>query len=127
VVGAVKLGTTISPIVGGSGTRYTWAGNVYPAGIQLGQSLLYTGSTNTGVAGGSSVANADNVQIWNTNTASYTIYYFKTTTLQGTGWRSGASATISCATSNIPAGQPAVIVRKIPGGFDWYMPQLFTP
>lgn len=128
LVGGVKLGSTISPIVGngGSGSKYTFAGNVYPAGITLGSSTLYTGNNTTGLNGGSAVGPADNVLIWNPATQGSVTYFFKTTGLGGTGWRSTASTSIDASTNTIPLGGFATIQRKINGDFNWHMPQPFV-
>jgi uncharacterized protein (TIGR02597 family) len=122
LVGGVKLGTTISPVVSGA----TFIGNVYPAGQPLGSSTLYTGNPATGLTGGS-VSSADNIQIWNPLTQGYTVYYYKTTgAIGGTGWR-GSSPSVDASTNTIPLGAPALLVRKTGGAFSWFAPQPFTP
>ena len=129
LVGAVKLTNTISVIVsGGTATapKYTYAANVYPAGIPLGTSGLYTGNPATGLGGGGSSASADEVRIFNPATQTSTTYFFKTTGLGGTGWRSGGSSSIDQSAAQIPLGVTTVIARKVTGTFSWSMPQPFV-
>jgi len=131
LVGAVKLSNTISVIYGTNsiGTGFTFAGNVYPAGIPLGTSGLYTGNSATGLNGGGSGAAADEVLVWNPNAQSFaaTTYYYKTTTaLGGTGWRSTGNTSIDCSTNQIPLGDIVKIQRRIKGSFNWIVPQPFV-
>ena len=123
LVGAVKLGKTISPI---AGNGFTFAGNVYPAGITLGGSGLYTSNSVTGLNGGVNASAADNVLIWNPISQTAVTYFFKTSGLGGTGWRSTASTSIDASTNTIPLGAFAQIQRKIAGSFNWSMPQPFV-
>jgi hypothetical protein len=124
LVGAVKLGKTITAIVTNG---YTFVGNVYPAEITYGESGLYTTNSATGLLGGVTTGQADNIDIWNPSTQGYIIYYFKTGGLGGTGWRSASNVTIDASTNTIPLGAYALIVRR-PGNptFKWVMPQPFT-
>jgi uncharacterized protein (TIGR02597 family) len=124
LVGGVKLGQTISPIVGNG---YTFAGNVYPAGFSLGASGLYTTNSATGLVGASTAGAADNVLIWNPSTQGNATYYFKTAGGGGTGWRSTASATVDASTNQIVLGSIAVIQRKVASPFNWFIQQPFTP
>lgn len=124
VVGGVKLGPTISTVFSNG---VTIIGNVYPAGQPLGASGLYTGSAATGLLGGTA-STADQLQIWVPSNQAYTItYYFKTSGLGGTGWRSTANSSLDTATNTIPLGASAYVVRK-PGNptFNWVAPQPFT-
>ncbi len=128
LVGAVKLGPTITLVVGASGgSKYTFAANVYPTAIPLGASGLYTTNSATGLNGGTSAATADTISIWNPDTQAFTTYYFKTGGLGGTGWRSTASTSVDASTNTIPLGTFGYIERKVAGDFNWKMPQLFTP
>jgi uncharacterized protein (TIGR02597 family) len=129
LVGAVKLSNTISVVYGtnSAGLGFTLAGNVFPAGIPLGTSGLYTGNSATGLNGGANGGAADEVQVWNPNTQGYTFYYYKTTTsLGGSGWRSTANTSIDCSTNQLPLGDIVKIQRRIKGSFNWTMPQPFV-
>lgn len=124
LVGAVKLGQTISPIVSNG---VTFVGNIYAAGQPLATGGLYTGNASTGLLGAQLPGNADNVQIWNPNNQGYVTYYYKTTGIGGTGWRSTASGTIDAGTNTIPVGASAAIVRRAGNpSFNWYIPQPFS-
>jgi len=124
LVGGVKIGTTISPVVSNG---VTFAGNVFPAGQPLGSSTLYTGSPSTGLLGGSGSGSADNVILWNPATQAYITYFFKTSGLGGTGWRSTTSASVDASTNTIPLGASGGIVRRAGNGpFNWFAPQPFT-
>jgi uncharacterized protein (TIGR02597 family) len=124
LVGGVKLTNTVSVIVTNG---LTFAGNVYPAGLPLGTSGLYTGSPTTGLNGGANAGVADNVQVWTPSVQGYTVYYFKTTGLGGTGWRSNASTSINTATNTIPLGAMGLIVRRAGNPtFNWVIPQPFV-
>jgi len=119
LVGGVKLGNTLSVIVTNG---LTFAGNVFAAGLPLGASGIYTGNPQTGLAGGGTAGAADNVQVWNPATQSYTTYYFKTAGLGGTGWRSTTSTSIDASTNTIPLGAPGLIVRRAGNPtFNWSM------
>ena len=124
LVGAVKLGKTVLPAVA-SGS--TFAANVYPNGVSLGASGLYTTNSATGIGGGTGSGNADNVNIWNPTTQGYVTYYFKTNAAGGgIGWRSTATGTSTDASTNqIPLGGSTVILRRLATPFDWGAPQPF--
>jgi len=129
LVGAVKLSNTLSVIVGTNsvGSGFTFAGNVFPAGIALGSSGLYTGNNTTGLNGGTSGSLADDVILWNPATQTTTTYYYKNGGLSGgTGWRSSTSASIDASTNQIPLGAVAQIQRKVKGQFNWTMTQPFV-
>jgi hypothetical protein len=125
VVGAVKLGPTVSTIYTNG---VTILGNVYPAGQPLGSSGLYTTNATTGLVGGS-LATADQLQFWVPGSQGYTtIYYYKTTGIVGgTGWRSNASQSIDASTNTIPPGASVLVLRRAGNPtFNWTAPQPFT-
>jgi uncharacterized protein (TIGR02597 family) len=125
LVGAVKLGPTISPIIGGS--KVTRAANVYPFAFTLANSGLFTGSTATGLQGGTSANNSDQVQIWDPSAQNYTVYFFKTSSsLGGSGWRSSGNSTTDKSGVTYPLGGSATILRVNANGFNWVMPQPFS-
>ncbi|HUI05587.1 MAG TPA: hypothetical protein VL486_01130 [Verrucomicrobiae bacterium] len=124
LVGAVKLGNTISPIVG-HGT--TFAGNVYPFAFTLANSQLWTGSSSTGVQGGSGSSAADNINIWDPVGQSYAVYYYKTNAGSGgSGWRSSFNGATNQGGTTIPLGGTAVILRLNASPFNWVMTQPFS-
>ncbi len=128
LVGAVKLGKTISPIIAaGASAKSTYAANCYPATFSLGNSLLWTGSSSTGLQGGTGNSSADNVLVWNPATQGSQTYYFKTNTAGGgSGWRSSGSPLTDQSAATINIGTTPVILRRNASNFNWVMPQPFT-
>ena len=125
LVGAVKTGTSDLPLNPGLNIL----SNVYPSGtFTLGTCGLYTGNSTTGLAGGSSTT-ADQVQIYDQTSGTYSTYYYKTSAFppgSGTGWRSTASTTSDASTTPIPFGASILIQRTINSAFEWVAPQPFT-
>jgi uncharacterized protein (TIGR02597 family) len=127
VTGAVKLGPTQSPVTVG----LNFIGNVYPSGsLTLGSSNLYTGSSTTGVAGGTSIT-ADLVSIWNPTLAGgsggYEQYFYQTSGFGGTGWRKiGGGVSTDQSGTTLAVGH-AVLINRMPssGPFTWVVPQPF--
>ena len=123
--GAVKIGTSDLPVNAGLNIL----GNVYPGGtFTLGTSGLYTGSTASGVSGGSSTT-ADQVLIYNAVSGTYSTYYYKTTAFppsSGTGWRSTASTSADASGTALPVGGSILIKRLANSSFEWVAPQPFT-
>jgi uncharacterized protein (TIGR02597 family) len=127
IVGAVKLGQTLSPIVQAASPGVTFAANPYPASFTLGQSGLYTTNDATGLHGGSSSAVGDNVEIWNPASQGFATYYFKTNSnAGGSGWRSTASNTADTSATNVSLGTMVLIQRRVSTPFNWLMQQPFT-
>jgi len=119
IFGAVKTGPTIAEVQPGLNIL----GNVYPTDtLTLGNSGLYTGDLNTGLAGGSNVT-ADKVLIYDGLT--YQTYFYKTIGLGGTGWRSTASPSINASGTILPAGASILIQRIDNTGFFWKAGQPF--
>ena len=119
LAGAVKLGQTALPVLPG----INLLSNVYPSGtFTLGNSNL----VGSGLTGGTLVT-ADQVLIYNTTTnpPQYDTYYYKTSGLNGTGWRSTASTSNDASTTPIPFGASIIIQRINPGSFTWVAPQPF--
>lgn len=120
-VGAVKVGPTLVPVAAAN----SFVANVYPAGMTLGTSGLYTTNAATGVQGGSSAGNADNVNIWNQSLQKFDTYYYKSSGIGGTGWRlSGYSYDASNTPINV--GTMLHILRRSSTGFNWRVQQPFT-
>lgn len=121
LAGAVKLGQTALPVVPGTNVL----SNVYPSGnLTLGNSNL----VGSGLTGGTLVT-ADQVLIYNNSTTppypGFDTYYFKTSGLGGTGWRSTASTSADATNTPIPFGASVIIQRINPGSFTWVVPQPF--
>lgn len=117
LAGAVKLGQTALPVVPGTNLL----SNVYPSGtFTLGSSNLVA----SGLTGGTLVT-ADQVLIYNNSTNQYDTYYYKTSGIGGTGWRSSASTSIDASNTAIPFGASIIIQRNNPGSFTWVAPQPF--
>jgi uncharacterized protein (TIGR02597 family) len=117
LVGGVKLGPTIIPMVA---SGLTFAGNVYASSFSLNQSSLFTTNDATGVHGGTTATAADNLLIWNAATQQTTTYYWRTA---GTpGWRSGASLTVDVGTNQLALGSIIQVQRKLATPFNWVAP-----
>jgi uncharacterized protein (TIGR02597 family) len=117
LAGAVKLGQTALPVAEGTNLL----SNVYPSGtLTLGNSNL----VGSGLTGGTLVT-ADHVLIYNNSNNQYDTYYYKTSGLGGTGWRSTASTSTDASNTPIPFGASIIIPRVNPGSFTWIEPQPF--
>jgi hypothetical protein len=121
VISGEVIGTTIQADVAGgtaSASRLTYLANPFPAASKtLAQSGLYTGSSATGVVGGTSAAAADTVTIYNPSTGVADSYFYHTSFNQ---WRKG---TTDSSNITIPDGAAVVITRKANrGAFEWYIP-----
>jgi uncharacterized protein (TIGR02597 family) len=117
LAGAVKLGQTALPVAPGTNLL----SNVYPSGtLTLGSSNL----VGSGLTGGTLVS-ADQVLIYNNSTNQYDTYYYKTSGLGGTGWRSTASTSVDASNAPIPFGASIIVQRVNPGSFTWVVPQPF--
>jgi len=119
LVGAVKLGPTITSVPGGPGS-YVFVGDMYATSVTLGGLNLYTGNPNTGVFGSNTAAEADNVYIWNPTTQSSVSYFYRS---QGSiGWRGPQGTTIDASTNVIPLGSVIQIQHKTATPFNWTIP-----
>ncbi len=120
VFGVVKTGSTSFPVYAGLNILP----NPFPSdALTLGNSGLFTEDPATGLAGGSNVS-ADKVLIF--NGSSYDTYYFKTSGLGGTGWRSAASVSADASATVLPSGTSILIQRaKDRGPFFWLVQQPF--
>jgi hypothetical protein len=127
IVGAVKLGQTLSPIIQQAAPGLTFAANVYPASFALTNSGLFSGLDSTGVRGGTAQANADNVSIWNPANQQFAAYWYKTNSNQGgAGWRLASASTINAGNTNLAIGQMILLKRTVSTPFNWFMQQPFT-
>jgi uncharacterized protein (TIGR02597 family) len=70
------------------------------------------GPANEAGLGGGSAVTADEIMILNPATRLYTTYFYKTTGLGGSGWRSTASFTTDQSNARIALGQGLLIRRK---------------
>lgn len=86
--------------------------------MTLASSGLYTGSSTTGLATGTS-SGADQVLIWNTATNAWDAYYY----LTSTGWRKTTDASTDASTTALATGAGFCIKRGTSGAFTWAMPQ----
>jgi uncharacterized protein (TIGR02597 family) len=122
LAGSVPLGNSAVDINGsasGTATRFTLVGSAYPlASKRLADLGLYTGTASTGLVGGTSVAAADTVTIYNPATGVGTPYFYNTTANQ---WRTGIT---DSSNVTIPEGAAVLITRKSGRSpFTWYIPQ----
>lgn len=114
ITGTLKGGITVAGIVQG----LNFVTNPYGADMTLASSGLYTGSSTTGVSGGTS-STADQVLVWNTTSNSFDAYYY----LTGTGWRKTTDASTDAAATVLATGTGFIISRGSATGFTWSMPQ----
>lgn len=118
--GSVKTGQTAIPVQ----TGYSLLGNVYAAGMTLGNSNLYTGNSATGVANGSA-ADADQIIFWN---GSNFVQYFYQTSGRGVlldAWVSTNDLNAPAGNTPIPAGA-ALFIKRNGAPFTWVAPQFPT-
>lgn len=120
LMGAVKTGSSSFAIVPGINI----VSNIYAAGQTLASSSLYTGSSATGLAAGTS-STADQVLIWNQSTSGYDTYYYSSGGLVGAGWRKVGSSPANADQSAVvvPAASSLIINRKDASAFNWVSPQ----
>ncbi|MDW8343937.1 MAG: TIGR02597 family protein [Verrucomicrobiae bacterium] len=118
LLGAVKLGRSILPLSQGD----TFMSNPFAANLTLNTSGLYTTNVATGLKGGNSAGNADNVLLPTGPNGTLEIYWFKDSGFPpGTGWRKGADAVTNVGTTPLGIAQGFVVRRKAPNAaFDWY-------
>ena len=119
LAGAVKLGQTAFSVQPG----INLLSNVYPSGTFT---LTTSGLVASGLTGGT-LTTADQVLIYDTTTnpPQYDTYYYKTSGLGGTGWRSTASTSNPADNTPIPFGASIIVQRINPGSFTWIAPQPF--
>ena len=107
LTGMVKTGPTLIPV----GTNLNLIANVYPAGtMTLANSGLYNGNSALGLAGSSTVTNADEIRI--SNGTGFQVYYYKNSGSGGTGWRISTNLRNDAGKTVIPAGASIFVVRK---------------
>jgi len=137
VVGAVKyadantalVGQTIIPIIQ-SGVivgqpSVTIASYPYASSFTMANLNLYTGSSSTGVQPGYSAGSADNVEIWNPTSQGFAVYWYKTNTLFGVGWRGPQGQSINAGTNVLSLGSALFVLRRNASPFNWFVPQPF--
>ncbi len=120
--GSVPLGFSAVDVNGstsGSATRNTLVGSAYPlASKRLADLGLYTGSSATGVQGGTSATPSDTVTIYNPSTGVGTVYFYNTTNNR---WQNNLT---DASNVTIPEGAAVLIARKQGRApFTWYIPQ----
>ena len=69
----------------------------------------------SGLNGGASVSEADEVRLLNPVTQTFLTYYFKTGGFGGTGWRSATDAVTDASATTLYPDQGVLIVRKVRG------------
>ena len=114
ITGTIKGGITTVSIAQG----YNFIANPYGVDMTLASSGLYTGSSTSGLAPGTS-STGDQVLIWNTTTNAFDAYYY----LTSTGWRKTTDASTDASTTALATGAGFIIQRGSSGTFTWSMPQ----
>lgn len=117
--GEVKVNQSAIYVGGNKTTIRTLAPNLYPIeSVTLENSGLYTGNSSTGLAGGTTPTNSDNLVIYDPITSLPTTYYYNTSVSE---WRTGMNSANSV---KIPANASVFIVRKNNRPpFVWYLPR----
>ncbi len=118
IVGAVKLGPTITVVPAGG---FAFVGDMYATSLTLSNLNLYTGNPNTGVFGSNNAVNADNVIIWDPVAQSPITYFFKSTTTTP-GWRGPQGLLVDAGTNVLPLGCVLQIQHKVAPTFTWTLP-----
>jgi hypothetical protein len=72
-------------------------------------------NSESGLNGGSSISEADEVSVLNPVTQTFSTYYFKTGGFGGTGWRSATDAVTDASGTTLYPDQGVLIVRKVSG------------
>lgn len=116
--GAVNAGRALIPVSQGAMTVAT----SFPVGTTLGSSGLYTSNNSTGLQGGTSPTNADNVFLPDIN-GNLVGYYFRTGL--GGGWRTSVGNN-SASNVVVPPTGGLYIVRRSATGFNWSVAQPYT-
>lgn len=88
---------------------YVWVINTTPIATTLSSLGFYTGST-TGLSGSNAISSADEVRRW--TGSSWESFYFKSSGLGGTGWRTAASSSLDRSSQIITPGEALIIYRK---------------
>jgi uncharacterized protein (TIGR02597 family) len=119
LVGEVKTNQSAIYVGGNAATRRTIAPNLYPLdSVTLQNSGLYTGNATTGLLGGTTASNSDNIVVFDPVTGQQTVYFYSTSAGE---WRTGLTGSNSV---KIPANASVMIVRKSGRGpFIWYIPR----
>ena len=98
----------------------SWFTITQPVAVTLTQLGLYTGSNTTGFAEATTIASADEVQRW-TGTA-WERFYYKSSGVGGTGWRSSASSSLDRSDQLFQPGEVIVVQRKAAPDFIYFRP-----
>jgi uncharacterized protein (TIGR02597 family) len=118
LVGAVKLGNTIT-VVPANG--FAFVGDMYATSLTFSNLDLFTGNANTGVIGSNTLANADNIFVWDPVAQSSVIYWFRTSGATP-GWRGPQGVATDAGTNVLPIGCVLKIQRKYSPAFTWTLP-----
>ena len=113
VKGVVKTDRAVIPLQHG----FNLVANLYQVPMTLANSHLYTTLPGTGLRAGATASRADNVQIF--NGIGYDTYYYQTSGLNGSGWRSAADPHTDVSGTVIPVGSAFVVQRRGAVGFNW--------
>jgi len=118
LVGAVKLGPTITVV---PSTGLAFVGNMYATSLTLSNLNLHTGNANTGVIGSNTLANADNVVVWDPVAQTPVTYWFRTSGATP-GWRGPQGVATDAGTNVLAIGSVLQIQRKYAPAFEWTLP-----
>jgi len=118
LVGAVKLGKTQTVV---PSTGFAFVGDMYATSLTLSNLNLFTGNPNTGVIGSNTLANADNIAVWDPVAQSSVIYWFRTSGATP-GWRGPQGVATDAGTNVLAIGSVLQIQRKYAPSFLWTLP-----
>lgn len=115
VVGEARVGRQLAPVFPG----YNWMAATQPLALTLGQSGLWTDEVETGLRGGT-LTDADMFMLW--RGSFWERFYFKTSGIGGTGWRSSTSQSVDCSGETLAPGTFFIIQRKAEQPFFYERP-----
>jgi len=123
ISGSVKSGVNGVFIRGGAGTVLNIVSVLQPVGqLTPATSGLYTTNPATGVLGAANIGTADNILVFDAAANKYTIFWYKSGGIGGTGWRCDNAAITDPTNYVFPPESAILIQRKNGTNFTWNIP-----